>query len=547
MAYSTHTSLRMFGQKLGYYKESHGICSGISLSYLEATFTNQTQQYFDMVQKIKDIIENKKLKQFVQDVTAIQNKVKNFSQSSQHSLSPKEEEILQILAFYERITLYQYPQFHSEVFNNKFLQCHIEEISKIASSATIEIQGGLKQIFTNVNAYEITDLTSFLAEMAAVIDNCELQENEIVGFRLGNINHAIALTYNPKTHLYTLFDSNMENTVTDHIDVIADAIFTSYQNASDYRTFSTDVIVLNSNSKLHELQQSMNDLKKRSLQNLNLEMAERISDVIFIAMAIIINDIDTVRRLLELGADISMPDAHGITPLMLAAENGYTEIVELLVSSHAQINAMAKDNSTAISRATKTANHEIMQLLLDNGADPNYPGTSPTPLEIAIEQNDEIATELLLLAGAVIYKDSELIANPRTQTIENLLFEFERNAYLDLTDILQEEIEQDFPTELTRETLEDELNRINPIVEAYDFLNKQFMFTERFPKTLGESYKLLNKKISDITNLIETQQNIKTESTLAKFSIYREDTKESESEDLVRELSERKQTPIKNK
>lgn len=62
---------------------------------------------------------------------------------------------------------------------------------------------------------------------------------------------------------------------------------------------------------------------------------------------------------------------HGWTALIWAARNGRTEIVNLLLDSGANVNAITKDGFTALVHAIDNKHQETAHLLLERGANPN--------------------------------------------------------------------------------------------------------------------------------------------------------------------------------
>ena len=76
------------------------------------------------------------------------------------------------------------------------------------------------------------------------------------------------------------------------------------------------------------------------------------------------------QRLLESGAQVnSHAGFYNTTPLHGAASNGSLELVKLLVSKGAKVNAVSKELSMPLAEAVRADNLEIAQFLLEQGAD----------------------------------------------------------------------------------------------------------------------------------------------------------------------------------
>ncbi len=105
------------------------------------------------------------------------------------------------------------------------------------------------------------------------------------------------------------------------------------------------------------------------IQQLILARREKVDLVNKLSNAIKNKNLSEVKRLLELGVD---PNAKGA--LHTAANRGSTEIVELLLEHGAQINRLEGEKTPlfyACGDKNKKPNIEIVQLLLEKGADPN--------------------------------------------------------------------------------------------------------------------------------------------------------------------------------
>ena len=75
---------------------------------------------------------------------------------------------------------------------------------------------------------------------------------------------------------------------------------------------------------------------------------------------------------LDLGADVNaQSENNGYTPLIWASSRGHTETVRLLLEAGADVNLTANDGQTALMRAADYGHAEVVELLLKSGADVN--------------------------------------------------------------------------------------------------------------------------------------------------------------------------------
>ena len=117
--------------------------------------------------------------------------------------------------------------------------------------------------------------------------------------------------------------------------------------------------------------------------------------------------IDVVRWLLDHGADADMESQSDLlwTPIMLAAVNGYLEVVRILLEHGVHINAASKHGYTSLSQSTYYGHVETVRLLLHHGADigtrdenyetPLHAASSPSRLDLKVarlllEHNAEV-------------------------------------------------------------------------------------------------------------------------------------------------------------
>ena len=105
-----------------------------------------------------------------------------------------------------------------------------------------------------------------------------------------------------------------------------------------------------------------------------------------IGLAAKMGDMNTLRTLIEDGADPNQRDRMAITPLCWAAMSGHADAAELLIKSGAKVNGRNGDGGTPLHGAAFLGKTKLVAILLENGAD-------------AQARNDEGRTALDTIAG----------------------------------------------------------------------------------------------------------------------------------------------------
>ena len=114
-------------------------------------------------------------------------------------------------------------------------------------------------------------------------------------------------------------------------------------------------------------------------------------------------DIEQVRRLVSLGADLETRNETGATALMLASQNGHGETASLLLSNGADVNVKADDGVTALIVAALYGHAEVVSLLLSSGAEVNAELNGGGTALYASSQNGHAeVVSLLLSSGAEV-------------------------------------------------------------------------------------------------------------------------------------------------
>jgi len=91
-----------------------------------------------------------------------------------------------------------------------------------------------------------------------------------------------------------------------------------------------------------------------------------------------VGDLASARLLVAAGANVDDEDAWGITPAVLAAHSGFADVVEFLLEKGANVNA-GKAGFTALHEAIMRRDEKLAKILLEHGADANAPLRTWTP------------------------------------------------------------------------------------------------------------------------------------------------------------------------
>lgn len=121
--------------------------------------------------------------------------------------------------------------------------------------------------------------------------------------------------------------------------------------------------------------------------------------------AIMKNNVPIVKALLDAGADPNFTGDHSFNPpLWVAVENGKSkEIIKMLINAGAKDMDVTVQEESLLTAAVGQRQTDVVQLLLDNGADPDLSPdelSGTTPLIMAAGSGDYDICKLLLKAGA---------------------------------------------------------------------------------------------------------------------------------------------------
>ncbi len=111
-------------------------------------------------------------------------------------------------------------------------------------------------------------------------------------------------------------------------------------------------------------------------------------------------DIERVKFLIAVGADINEPNTKGITPLHVVAQEGYPALAQLLIAYGANLHARYQNLWTPLHLAAQNGHLEVTNLLIAYGANVNGPKDTFTPLHFAAQEGHLDTARLLIAHGA---------------------------------------------------------------------------------------------------------------------------------------------------
>jgi ankyrin repeat protein len=146
------------------------------------------------------------------------------------------------------------------------------------------------------------------------------------------------------------------------------------------------------------------------------------------------NDIQKVRYLIPMGADVNARDPYAsMSPLMMAAYDGYTEIARLLIEKGADVNAKGgvDMDMTPLIYAASQDRVDMVKMLLEKGANVNAKTQYGwTPFFFAASQGRVDIAKLLIDKGADV--------NVKLPTGETALSAAEQKGYAEMVKLLRQ-------------------------------------------------------------------------------------------------------------
>ncbi|STX28546.1 ankyrin repeat-containing protein [Legionella beliardensis] len=417
----THDDLIEVGTCLGYKSFEDGLCYGFSCMLAQAVLAQDTENFLNRLHLIASYKPD--FQRLKNDIQSARKKVKN-----KEELDTETQNLLDILAFFDGIELYLYPEEHTELFSDGAYinQEKITAIYPHVKSKALE-KTELIILLNKPYAFDEADLTSYLNDLATILK----QTDSSFPILLGSGAHNVYLSYSKARDTWIYVDTN--NFALDDkqdyfqelkLNELVDSIFASLSMNSSSVIFNTTLLA-SSNQKTESLKKSLATFDANyPIKSKQANMLDG-DDVGLLFLACQKGNLNAVQTLLnEKGIDINQAEESKKTPLYIACQNGYLDIVQALLSKeNININQVDEDNTTPLHIACENGYLTIVEELLKKkeAIDVNLENNDDvTPLYIACQNGHLAVVEALLgQKGIKINKAEKSHTTPLYSACEN--------------------------------------------------------------------------------------------------------------------------------
>jgi ankyrin repeat protein len=460
--------LLAYMKSLGHFQQLNpeALCQGVAAAGAHAVLAEDTALFY----KRLTLITQFPVEEFPEAVRLAEEKRKQ-----QNTLTEKEEACLSFKALCDTFALAQAPKDFPELFDKEEVgvRQNLQAALKILTPVKLENQGGVERAFQLKGSYTLAELTAYFQSLQQALKDF----THPVSLVLRNGIHALTIGYDPQDKKFTLINANalaLQEKDSKALKIIepekmepaglAAAIIPALFSKNQIATFETGVYV----TKVHEaeLKSKLTPwTQQKSFQEMYLKGNQLDSNKIgLLYLAAYTNDFELAVKLLENKANPKQTTEDGASPLFIAAQNSYPQLVQLLLQHGAStqpekpmggplhVAAMGADltiandlirfgadvnqtnalGSTPLYFAASKGNLAMVAFLLEKGALPDQPSKSgATPIDIARAFNHPEITRLLTEARTQIIaskkNECETLYNargggslPRLQALEKL-------------------------------------------------------------------------------------------------------------------------------
>ncbi|HIG0429499.1 TPA: ankyrin repeat domain-containing protein [Legionella pneumophila] len=400
---NTHNAVLTCFLELG-YSDVEGVCHGISIRWLEACMSGEEHVFHERIKRIEQIVSSD------QDIVKLMDAVK---EKKGKNLSKEDEELLDILAFFDSLDLYHTPYRHTELFglssNSNFT--NIAFHSDFAASDKISALGGLTQVYSQALIPNEVELKHYLDELGFIMQAGSGSSKDVIGVVLSSFNHTLAVTYKPGEGWGFMDINQYPSKVfkTEETGLLAKRIIKGLNSVppSSYLALDASIYTTTRNPQVYSLTTQLGQFKSSHV--MTQEIASREQHGMGLAwIAARIGDIGLILELAKHQVDLNKADKDGFTPAHLAVLHGDVTFISELARHQVDFNKVTKHGVTPAHLAAQQGDVAVIAELARNGVNFNKTSRSGnTPAHLAAQNGHVAAIIELAKYGVDFNKTNE--------------------------------------------------------------------------------------------------------------------------------------------
>jgi ankyrin repeat protein len=130
-------------------------------------------------------------------------------------------------------------------------------------------------------------------------------------------------------------------------------------------------------------------------------------------------DLETIKRLISEGADVSATNEEGVSPLTRAISRRHVKVVKYLLENGATVDYSGFMTEKPLAIAVKTGNVKLVEMVLDHGADIDETAAMESALSQAVGSGQDDIIDLLLKRGADANNFQLSVFAPLLRAVQN--------------------------------------------------------------------------------------------------------------------------------
>lgn len=367
----------------------------------------------------------------------------------ENQLTEAQLNVVEMRAFAENIFVQQDPS-QTEVFDT-FISQDNKSVLFLLTQSRAQGEKSINHVDLGAFVGNKKDLETYFSEIErTVADRGATEGAERVTFLLSSDNHSVGVYFDEKSKKWHFMDVNrLSGKKTYYADVnsaeLADHLFDSYfDDKKGNTTFTITRLSMNPKSENDLIDEKVKMLSKNILAKkhsffLPDKKNKRGSNAMFLAAGM--GQKEMVDILIKNSASVNHKNDDGLTPLMMAVQNGHTEVVKDLFKAGAKEDK-SKNNvgATLLMIAARLGHTDIVKLLIDRKNDVNEKNNlGLTAIMIAVIGRQFDIIDILLDSGANINDQTEkgqsaLMMAIGKQDLEMVEFLLKKGANLGVKD-----------------------------------------------------------------------------------------------------------------